>query len=68
MANAAAKLIERAEVWVEPELKARIGQWKNKPQGMRDALELYDRLQRYPVLKAQVELELTTREHGAIGA
>jgi hypothetical protein len=64
MANAAAKLIERAEVWVEPQLKQRIGQWPDKPGGMRRALDLYDRLQRYPILLSQVELELATREHG----
>ena len=49
MANPAAKLIERAEVWVLPQLKRRIDHWKDKPNGMRDALDLYDRLQRYPV-------------------
>jgi hypothetical protein len=65
MANAAAKLISRAEVWVEPELKDRIDQWPNKPGGMRRALDLYDRLQKHPVLLSQVELELVSREHGA---
>jgi hypothetical protein len=63
MANAAERLAERAEVWVEPQLKQRIGQWKRKAQSMRDALDLYDQLLRYPVLLKQVELELTTREH-----
>jgi hypothetical protein len=65
MANAPAKLIERAEVWVEPQLKRRIDGWKDKPGGMRDALDLYDRLQRYPVLKAQIEFELVSREEQA---
>jgi hypothetical protein len=65
MANPAAKLIDRAEVWVEPQLKRRIDQWKDKPGGMRRALDLYDRLQRYPVLLSQIEFELTSREHSA---
>ncbi len=65
MANPAAKLIERAEVWVLPELKRRIDHWKDKPNGMRDALDLYDRLQRYPVLLSQIKFELTSREEQA---
>ena len=65
MANAPAKLINRAEVWVEPQLKRRIDQWPDKPGGMRRALDLYDRLQRHPVLLSQVELELTAREYSA---
>jgi hypothetical protein len=44
-------------------LKQRIGQWKDKPGGMRRALDLYDRLQRYPVLLSQIEFELTSREY-----
>lgn len=62
MASPAAKLIERAEVWVEPQLKHRIDRWKDKPSGMRRALDLFDRLQRYPVLLSQIEFELASRE------
>jgi hypothetical protein len=68
MANPAAKLIDRAEVWVEPQLKRRIDGWKDKPGGMRRALDLYDRLQRYPVLLSQIEFELVSREEHAATA
>ena len=65
MVSPAAKLIERAEVWVEPQLKQRIDRWNDRPGGMRRALDLFDRLQRYPVLLSQVEFELVQREERA---
>ena|SRR5450631_1717448 len=65
MASPVAKLTERAEVWVEPQLKQRIDHWHDKPGGMRRALDLYDRLHRYPVLLSQIEFELASREEQA---
>jgi hypothetical protein len=65
MANPAAKYINRAEVWVEPQLKRRIDHWPDKPNGMRAALKLYDRLLRFPVLLSHVEFELASREEQA---